>query len=397
MVELARYSIIGATPDEVDKAGGKNIKHLVHSNVVFADLDADAVRRLKAKGYVVSKIKSIPSMDNGDVSVEGYRITDIMRLLNFPIGLDGDNVCVAVIDSGISRHNWINGKVIYSENFTTEPDGDLYNHGTAVASIITDLAPGSRLIDLKAMTQDGSATDEAVALAIDRAIELHKGDFYPVIINISLGDPDDNDPYNPVRIAIYSALGFNMYVVAAAGNRGPSFGTINFPASIPSVISVGSLSYFPNMQYPLLVSDFSSRGPANGTVKPDVVMPGDRIVCASNKGQDEVVVKSGTSFAAPVVSSILAMYCESVLNNSTPLYLPDVMISRFLPACCVKPSFASKGKDNTYGYGIIEGGMFSSALHRPIRVAEYSTMVYPVFTIGLMASALSDIIGGIYE
>ena len=116
-------------------------------------------------------------------------------------------VGIAIIDSGIyesrdlTKARTAPTREIYSEDFVDRqqpPFKDDYGHGTHVAGVAagdgyalssgvyTGMAPNATLLDLRVLDQNGSGTDSAVIVAIDRAIELK--DTYNVrVINLSLG------------------------------------------------------------------------------------------------------------------------------------------------------------------------------------------------------------------
>lgn len=119
-------------------------------------------------------------------------------------GLDGTGISVAVIDSGISQHDDLQGRVVYSQDFTGGDASDQYGHGEHVAGIIggsgTDslcpicsrhlvgIAPKVNLIDLRVLDQNGVGSDSGVILAIETAISLQSR--YNIrVINLSLGRP----------------------------------------------------------------------------------------------------------------------------------------------------------------------------------------------------------------
>ncbi len=377
-----RYSIYNTTIEIVKECGGIDIKSTSDLKIIFATLDNDALQKLISKGCIIRKVKEIKQRSNDN----SYNISDVLSVLSFPIeGFDGSDTFIAVIDSGIlSTHEKLNGRVVYSENFTSEPDGDFLDHGTGVASIISDVCKAN-IIDLKVVTGNGIAIDEDVSLAIDRAIQLYNSGYSPLILNISLGDTDEGDVYNPIYIMCNQAMSHGIYIVAAAGNRGNTDNAIDIPASIPGVIAVGSLYYQESQQYPLLLCDYSSRGPSiYGEIKPDVVMPGHNIKVASNSGG--YTVKSGTSFSAPVVSGILSLYMEAVNKGISPLRRQGEFIDRYLRYSCVKPTFTPLYKDNNYGYGMINGNMFlNSAIYGNVPVNVLQTSM-TLLSLGFIAS-----------
>ncbi|KKL22046.1 hypothetical protein LCGC14_2439350, partial [marine sediment metagenome] len=271
-----RYSITNATIEQVKSVGAKNIKTPGRVPAVFAELTPQQVAKLQAMGCTVSKVGNVKAtvlppghMIEPPIPIEATPKYSLEELA-FVIGLEdfrgifepplyGEGFNVAVIDTGIREtHEKINGRVIYSKNYTTDPMRDSFNHGTGVASIITTIAPLCGVLNMKVLDDDGEGTEEAVVMAIDDCISLHaeQSEFTPSVINLSLGAPDTGDPDNILRVACREAISEGIWVYAAAGNYGPSPGTITSPACERYVAAIGSLSY-----EPFTISEFSSRGP----------------------------------------------------------------------------------------------------------------------------------------
>ncbi len=159
---------------------------------------------------------------------------------------------------------------------------------------------------------------------------------------------------------------------------------VNWPASDPSIISVGATSYrtgFTNLDglwksYNLgeggVVSDYSSRGPTlQGDIKPEVLAPGSNIVAAFNSYYREAnptdylleydIARStfrgreytwssqrGTSMSCPIVAGIIAQWMEAV-----PTLTREQVIETFAASCHHHdPSLTYPNND--YGYGEID-------------------------------------------
>jgi hypothetical protein len=119
------------------------------------------------------------------------------------------------------------------------------------------------------------------------------------VVNMSFGFPPQEKD-SAARRVNRAVSEEGIMVVAAAGNEGPEYNTITSPGIARNAVTVGSCNLSRR------ISGFSSRGPTNHEfrVKPDLVALGENIVGASpttkpNEGQ--TTVKSGTSFAVPIV------------------------------------------------------------------------------------------------
>jgi minor extracellular serine protease Vpr len=160
----------------------------------------------------------------------------------------GEGVSVAVLDTGVDyRHPDLGGgfgpgyKVVGGYDFVNEDDDpmDDHGHGTEVAGIVAangnlkGVAPDANLLAYKVLDTEGSGSESDVIAGIERAIKDGAD-----ILSMSFGFLSAS-VYDPLTWAINYAIVRGVIVVAAAGNEGPYFGTINSPASHKSVIAVG--------------------------------------------------------------------------------------------------------------------------------------------------------------
>jgi len=216
-------------------------------------------------------------------------------------------------------------------------------------------------MNIKVISDEGLGSDESIILGIDKVCDLAEearrnglwptDDMYPNVINLSLGGEDDGDEDNPVRVACRQAsIDYGLDIIAAAGNSGPKMTTIMLPACEPEVIAVGAVETTGE----LVIWDKSSRGPTvQGETKPDFVTWGTNLEMASHKSDDEYITKSGTSFAAPMLSGLTGLLWESgrrAYGEGWPFRWTQAR--EYALYFSTKPQDAPLKKDNAYGYGL---------------------------------------------
>jgi subtilisin family serine protease len=283
---------------------------------------------------------------------------------NLGYGADGNNVCWAVLDTGIRGdhpHFKKHGNILRQWDCTkrgaaqelkpgTKAFGELDKdgHGTHVAGIIageyevgsdiyTGMAPRAGLFGFKVLDDNGEGEDAWIVKALDKIAEINEkaGSLRIHGVNLSLGGSFDPEVFGcghtPLCQELRRLWRQGVLVCLAAGNEGYAvlMGedgeiptnldlSIGDPANLEEAIAVGSVHKLNPHTYG--ISYFSSRGPtADGRRKPDVVAPGERIISArhdwrkivqANKRveKDLYVDMSGTSMAAPHVSGLLASF-----------------------------------------------------------------------------------------
>ncbi len=414
-----RYSIVGATVEQVKSAGGVDIRETRRGGVIFATLTELQADQLKALGGQVKPISRVGAAVIREIAppepilaAPTYSAHELIwaagfenvRHLTVP-PLYGVGMNVAVIDTGIrASHQAMGDRVVFQRNYTADPPGDQFNHGTGVASIVLAVAPLCNILDLKVLDSRGMGTAEEVILALDECIALaeSRSELSPHIINLSLGMEDNGDPDDPLRVICREAIDAGIWISAAAGNYGPDPQTIMSPACERYVFATGSIGY-----EPMRVSSFSSRGPTKeGLIKPDAVFYGENIRMASSLGDSAEIAKSGTSFAAPFCSGIAALYQEGVLRYGGVAYVTPIegldpelrrlismpeLIDNYLPRITVKPrEDALPGKDYSYGCGMPFGSLVQGqfvAGHTP-DMAQLMPPVSAMIALGMMGMML---------
>lgn len=343
------------------------------------------------------------------------------NLINLPQAWDvttGDpNVIVAVVDTGVlPNHPDLQDKLVPGYDFVvnrngqnieldsdpgidadpTDPGGGVTGssfHGTHVTGTVAAATNNSagvagvgwnvKVMPLRALGANegslydvGQAVRYAAGLPNDSPITLEQ----PVdIINLSLGAvlaPADVDklrePFDLARQA-------GVIVIAAAGN---DHNTENFfPASLDSVISVNAvdmnkqLASYSNFGPTI---DLSAPGGDSGDINGDGLFDGVYSLGADDSGTSLVygyTLAAGTSMAAPHVSGVAALMKSAFLpENLTP---DD--FDRFLKTGSITEDLGDPGRDDTFGYGLIDA--------RKAVVAAASGAVPPLDPIAIVAPA----------
>jgi serine protease AprX len=271
-------------------------------------------------------------------------------------GVTGQGIGVAVIDSGITPHAALNGRVVASVSMLADDPSteDEFGHGTHVAGIIaggrtsttslypSGIAPGVRLVNVRVLGENGSGFTSDVIAGIDWAI-ANRSRYNIRIINLSLGHPVmEPAATDPLCEAVRRAATAGIVVVAAAGNAGQTddgvriLGGVTSPGNSPYAITVGSVdTQGTNTRSDDTVAPYSSRGPAkfDFTVKPDLVAPGSRVVSLeangsylpamypllhrAGAGNNAYMHLSGTSMSAPIVSAAAALLLQGAPGLTT--------------------------------------------------------------------------------
>ena len=147
---------------------------------------------------------------------------------------DGSGIRVAIVDSGVHASHphvgGVDGGVAIDPVGACDPDYvDRLGHGTAVAAVIREKAPGARLFAVRIFDTRLSAGIVALVRAIDWAVARQMD-----LVNLSLGTT--NPAHEPVLVdALHRAEAAGVRVVAARDHDGVSWlpGSLAHPAVVP--------------------------------------------------------------------------------------------------------------------------------------------------------------------
>jgi len=269
---------------------------------------------------------------------------DAIGLSSLRARYDGDDIAVAVLDTGVARVPDLEQRVALRVDFTPGHDGlDRFGHGTHMAGIVAGdgtasggsrlgVAPDADLVALKVAGPDG-ATDTSVVIAALQWVAAHADEYDVRVLNLSFGtDARQSAFLDPLNHAVQRVWDAGILVVVSAGNAGPDDGTVRKPGDDPIALTVGAADLAGTADPgDDRVAEFSSRGrTADGIAKPDLVAPGISIV--SLRAPDSTADRlrpaarldahyfkgTGSSQAAAIVSGLAALLFEA-----DPLLTPE--------------------------------------------------------------------------
>ncbi|MBF0234205.1 MAG: S8 family serine peptidase [Desulfamplus sp.] len=262
----------------------------------------------------------------------------------------GKDVVVALIDSGIDTDNpilasalWLNSSEIADDGLDNDENGyiddlngwnfgdgndliaDKNGHGTNVAWILLQCSPDAKLIIMKvnpgeSKTFDTNSVVEALYYAVEAGAD---------VINLSLSFSKES---KAVKDAIVYALKKGVMVVSSAGNN---YSGITFPGTMKEIITVGATN-----------SDGTAifwSSPSGSTI--DITAPGQYVETVGLEG--DTVLKTGTSFSAPMVSGAIAVLL-SMNHALKPQTIEDLILHS-------AKDLGDRGIDNSSGWGILSG------------------------------------------
>jgi subtilisin family serine protease len=217
----------------------------------------------------------------------------------------GRGIKIAVIDSGIElshpslRHARLVDDIAFQESevgvVRRSPNWgiDKFGHGTAVAAAIYRVAPEAQLGSFRVLDENLSSKyviiKEAARLAVDRGYH---------ILNCSIGSQANMENIKHFKPWIDLAYRHGVHVVSACNNQW--FRDPEWPGHFPSVITVNMAKIagdnllfrwdIPGDDFARHLVEFAARGV-------DVELPWK---------DGRMVIRSGSSFAAPHVAGLLA-------------------------------------------------------------------------------------------
>ncbi|HYA65127.1 MAG TPA: S8 family serine peptidase, partial [Burkholderiaceae bacterium] len=243
----------------------------------------------------VQAMQSFQALEHNDPMFAAQPSAVRWRLAELHEAATGRSVSIAQIDSGVDvDHPDLAGQIMLASNFVDASSYAPEEHGTAVAGIlaaradngvgIVGVAPGARVLALRACWQAGSAVARCNSFTLAKALQFAI-DRHSRVVNMSLSGPPDR--LIARLLDVLWQLGTTVVVAAdpAAVDGG-------FPASHPHVLAVRAEEDSPG-------ADFKDT---------DALAPGRDIPTTLPGARWGVV--SGSSFAAAHVSGLVALLLE---------------------------------------------------------------------------------------
>ena len=241
----------------------------------------------------------------------------------------GSGVTVAILDTGIAMHPDFADRVIGFRDFvgTSRMPYDDCGHGTNVAGCLcgngacsgglyAGVAPGCRILSGKVLDDKGDGTISNMAAGIEWVLDCRELYQIKILnISVSMGETDHVRMMQYLVSCLEKVWDAGIFVVVAAGNKGPAAGSISPLGASRKVVTVGCHdgNSFHGRQNSC--ESYSGRGPTCAELKkPDIVAPGTDIMsCSAGFRQtvrgcrDAYIVKNGTSMSTPLVAGAAAL------------------------------------------------------------------------------------------
>src|SRR4051794_9055078 len=280
----------------------------------------------------------------------------------YSAGITGKGVDVAVVDSGVTPVGPLAapGKVINGPDLSFDSQApnlrylDGFGHGTHMAGLIagvqdpsaapgvsqyTGVAPGARIVNVKAGAHDGAVDVSQVIAAIDWVVQhRHDNGMNIRVLNLSFGTQSTQSyAVDPLAYAVEQAWRRGIVVVVSGGNDGVDGTSLADPAYDPNVLAVGADDPMGTVgttdDQP---ASFTSRG--NLLRHVDVIAPGKSVISARDPGSvvdtefpsarvgTDFFRGSGTSQAAAVTSGAVALLLQQ-RPSLTPDQVKSILMS----------------------------------------------------------------------
>ncbi|OGL46418.1 MAG: hypothetical protein A2149_00080 [Candidatus Schekmanbacteria bacterium RBG_16_38_11] len=372
-------------------ASGKRFKSQNISNEDLKTLTIETLKKLRKSPEVeMADLNYIRKAYSTTPDDKYYSLQWDFSTMNLPQAWDlikgNDNVIVAVIDTGIaSKHLDLQGRLVQGYDFISdqqnaldgdgidpnpEDPGDDSNHkkssfhGTHVAGTIgaaTNNGTGvagvtwkGKIMPLRVLGAWGGTDFDTLNACLYAAGLPNSSGTTPskkaTVINMSLGGAGYSQVFQD---RINEILKQGVTIVAAAGNENTD--TLSYPASYSGVISVGaidaSLKRAPYSNYGPNITIVAPGGNTSADVNNDGYQDGVLSTLSDDSGKFFYGFYQGTSMASPHVAGVVALIQAALLDKGLALLTP-AEVENIVTSTAM--DLGTTGKDNTYGYGLVD-------------------------------------------
>ncbi|MFT5314553.1 MAG: subtilisin family serine protease [Candidatus Krumholzibacteriia bacterium] len=334
------------------------------------DLEFELIEPMMIKQAVAPGEKSAQG-----IVVPGVQVVGADRVWH-ELGITGAGSVVANMDSGVDgnhpalkarwRGNWVpENEAWFDIGGVGSPDFpvDPFGHGTHVMGTITGatafdtvgVAPAAQWIAANAILGSVENLDNQVIAAFewlaDPDGDPNTSDDVPDVCHNSWGVPAGG-PFLACDSRWWSVIdnceAAGVVVTFSAGNEGPYPSTLRSPGNRATSPTNGFTVGSTGMNFPYLVSNFSSRGPSQCggqfDIKPEVMAPGESIYSSLPGGGYGYM--DGTSMAGPHVAGVVALMREAAPDLDVVTIKEVLMLSA--------RDLGVVGEDNNYGHGMVD-------------------------------------------
>lgn len=284
-----------------------------------------------------------------DDIVDNWNFNMVNAAFAYKTGAMGNEVKVAVIDSGLYSDYMIRSQILngydYIDNKGTDAfvENDGSYHGTVVSSIIarqnngygTGIAPRVSIVPLRVLDDNGAGNVADVISAIIDATDTYKCDVINLSLVLSNSEATESN-LTTLQKAINNAVDEGIIVIAAAGNGYSD--SYAYPASLDGVISVASVESGGTH------SSFSQHNNKVDIAAPGGTMRIDIMYRFDENGEEifSLCKTNGTSLAAPHVSALAAI---------VKCIKPEIDANQF--ETLLQNTSGRTTRDDYLGYGVI--------------------------------------------